>query len=66
MYLDVQNFDKNDKNTRRTIYEEIDELYFGEVKIFYKEFLDHCKNNTNTPQNIPSRIKNNVFRCSKF
>ena len=31
MDLDVQNIDKNDKNTQRTIYEAIYEPYFGEV-----------------------------------
>ena len=29
MDIDVQNIDKNDKNTCRKIYEAIDEPYFG-------------------------------------
>ena len=30
----VENNDKDDKKTRRTMYEVIDEPYFGEVKLF--------------------------------
>ena len=36
MDIDVENIDKNDKNTCRTIYEAVDELYFGKVKLFTK------------------------------
>ena len=35
----VKNIDKNDDNTWRTIYEAIDEPYFGEVETFPKLFL---------------------------
>ena len=49
MDIDVKNIDKADKNTWRTIYEAIDESYFGEDKIFPGFFIDHCKNNPNEP-----------------
>ena len=39
MDLDIENIDKYYKNTWR----KIDELYFGEVKLFPREFLEHCK-----------------------
>ena len=40
MDLDVANINKNDKHTRRTIYEEIYSTYFGEVKLFSRSFLN--------------------------
>ena len=52
--------DKNDKNTCRNIYEEIDATYFLEVKLFFKSFLNYCKKHPNEPQNIPTDIKNNI------
>ena len=64
MDIDVQNIDKNDKNTCRKIYEEIDEPYFGEVKLFPKDFIEHFKNNPNMPQNIPSEIKKKIRTIS--
>ena len=42
------------------IYEASDEPYFGEVKLFPKEFLEHCENNPNDPHNNPSEIKNTI------
>ena len=42
------------------IYEASDEPYFGEVKLFPKEFLEQYENNPNAPQNIPSEIKNKI------
>ena len=41
MDTDDENIDKDVKKTRGTIYEEIYEPYFGEVKIFAIEFLEH-------------------------
>ena len=41
MSFDVKNIDKNDKNTWRTLYKEIDEPYSAEVKLFHKLFLDY-------------------------
>ena len=43
MDIDVKNIDKNNKNIWRTIYEAIGAPYFGEVKIYFKEFLAKCK-----------------------
>ena len=57
MDLDVANIDKNDKNTRKTIYKAIDAPYFGWFKIFTKSFLNQCKKYPNKPQNIPTDIK---------
>ena len=54
MDIDVENINKNDKNTWRTIHEAIDESCFGWVKPFPKELLVHCKNNSHEPQNISS------------
>ena len=66
MYLDVENIDKNDKNTWRNIYEEIDASYFGEVKLFTKSFLNQCKKYPNYPQTIQMvsrrRRKNRIIR----
>ena len=59
-YIDVKNIDKNDKNIWRTIYEAIYAPYFEEVKLFSKEFIDHCKNRPNEPQNIPTVINKNI------
>ena len=50
VYLDVKNIDKNDKNTWTTIYAAIYAPYFGEVKLFPKEFLDQFKKDPNDPQ----------------
>ena len=47
MDIDVENINKNDKNRWRNIYEAIDAPYFGEVKLFPKEFLDPYKENPN-------------------
>ena len=52
MDINVENIDENDKKTHRAIYEVIDEPYFGEVIIFLKLFLDHCKKHPNKLQNI--------------
>ena len=45
--IDVENINKNDKNRWRNIYEPIYAPYFGEVKLFPKEFLDPYKENPN-------------------
>ena len=47
MDIYVKNIYKNDKNTWRTIYEAIDEPYFGEVKLIPKLFPYHYKNHPN-------------------
>ena len=60
MYTDVENIDKNDKNTQRTVYKAIDAPYFGEAKIFSKVFPVKFKDHPNEPQNIPSEINNNI------
>ena len=44
MDLYVENIDKNDNNTWRTIYKEIDEGYFVKFKLFPGEFINICKN----------------------
>ena len=62
MYLYFENIDKNDNNTQRTIYESIDECYFGGVKLFPREFTNLCKNHQTEPkkfQLISRRIKKN-------
>ena len=56
----VKKIDKSDKNTWRTIHEEINAPYFGEVKIFPKALLDQYKNNTNKTQKIPYEIKKRI------
>ena len=43
MDMNVENIDINDNNTWRIIYEAIDELFFEEVRMFPKEFQEHCK-----------------------
>ena len=65
MDIYVKNIDKNYKNTWRTISKAIDVPYFGEVKLFTKEFLDQCKNHLNEPQNIPTEIKKNIYKRLK-
>ena len=50
MDIDVNNIDKNDKNKWRTIYKANDASYFGEVKLFPKEFFDQCKKKPDDPQ----------------
>ena len=50
MDIDVENINKNDKNRWRNIYEAIDAPYFGEVKLFPKEFLYPYKDHPNNPQ----------------
>ena len=60
MALDVANIDKNDNNTRRTIYEAIDEGYFVKFKLFPREFINLCKKHPNEPQNTPTDIKKNI------
>ena len=41
----------------RSIYEVIDDSYFGVTKLFPTTFLKQCRNNPNEPQNIPSEVK---------
>ena len=53
----MENIDNDDKMTCITIYEAIDEIYFEEFTLFPKDFLEHCKNNPNVPQNNTSEIK---------
>ena len=60
MNVDVENIDRNDKNTRITIYKSINAYYFGEVIISTKSFLYHCKNHPNDPQKNPNEINNNI------
>ena len=48
------------KITWGEIYEEIDEPYFGEVKMFPKDFLEGCKNDPNVSQNIPYETKKKI------
>ena len=49
MEIYMESIDKYDKKTWRTIYKSIEELYFGEVKLFPKYFLGRCKKNPNAP-----------------
>ena len=60
MDLDVANIDKNNNNAWGTIYEAIDEHWFGEVKIFPKKFINLCKKYLNESQNITDDTKNNL------
>ena len=60
MDIYVKIIDKNDKNTWRTIYKAIYAPYFGKVRLFPKEFLDHYKNHPNEQQNIPYQIKKKI------
>ena len=60
MDIDVKKIDTNDKNSWRTIYEEIYVPYFGQGKLFPKPFIDKFKMYPNEPQKIPNQIKNNV------
>ena len=60
MDLYVADIDKNDKNTRRTIYEGIDKNYFGEVKQFQEQvsiFVKIIQMIHKIFQLIPRRIK---------
>ena len=43
MDLYVANIDNSKKKTWRTMYEEIDECYYVEVKIFPRAFINICK-----------------------
>ena len=60
MDIDTKNIDEYDKNTWRTIYEEIDTSYLGEVELLSKIFLDNSKKHLNCPQNIETEINNNI------
>ena len=64
MDIYVKNIGKNDKNTWKNIYKEIDAPYIGGVKNFPKMFLDQCKNYPNEPHKIPSETKNNIKNIS--
>ena len=58
--LDVAIINKNDKNKWRTIYKAIDEPYFGEFKLFPREFINICKKYPNDPQKHSSGINKNL------
>ena len=47
MYLDIENIDKDEKKTLRTICKAIGERYFSEVKLFPRSFINLCKKNPN-------------------
>ena len=57
MEIDMENIYKDDNMTCRKIYKAIDELYFEEVTLFPQQFLEHCKDNPNVPQNNTSEIE---------
>ena len=60
MEIDVEYIDKDNYNTWRNIYNAIQYPYYEGVEMFLIEFPEHCKNNPNVPQNIPSKIKNKL------
>ena len=60
MDIAVKNIDKYYNTIWSTIYKSIGVPYFGEVKLFLKEFIDKCKNHPNDPQKIPTEINNNI------
>ena len=43
MEVDVKKIDKYDKNTRRTIYEAVDEPFLERLNYFLKRFLSTVK-----------------------
>ena len=57
MNLDIENIAIKNQPMWRSIYEVIDDSYFGVIKLFPKICLNQCKNNPNEPQNIPSEFK---------
>ena len=57
MNLDIEDTASTNQQVWRSIYEVIDDSYFGVVKLFPTTFLNQCKNNPNEPQNIPNEVK---------
>ena len=55
--IDIENISKNKTKNWRPMYEIIDTSFFAATKRFPPEFLDHCKNNRNEPQSLPSEVK---------
>ena len=64
MDIDVENVDKNDKNTWRNIYDAIYAPYHVEIKPSLETILDQCKKYPNKPKNITTEIKNKTKKIS--
>ena len=62
MDIYVKDIDKNNKRTRRTIYEAIDAHHFGNAELFTKAFLDNCKKHLKDPQKNTIEIKKNKLK----
>ena len=67
MNLDIENIASTSQQIWTSIYEVIHDSYFKAVKLFPTQFLDHCKNKDNEPQNIPSEVKTDFKKwiCNK-
>ena len=57
MNVDIGNIASKKQPFWRPVYEVIENSYFTATKLFTTNFLDHCINNPNEPQNIPNEIK---------
>ena len=57
MNLDVENIANKKQNKLDTNIRSYWSFVFLATNIFPTEFLDQCKNNPNSPQNIPSEVK---------
>ena len=70
MRKDIENIDTYENRTKvnttkwRTINEVIDEAYIEDSKIFPRDFIKECKNNSNEAQFIPREVKNNINRMA--
>ena len=63
MNLDIEKIASTNQPFWISIYEVIDDSYFGVVNCF--QFLkSQCKNNPNEPQNIPSEVKKGLKRMA--
>ena len=57
MNSDIENIAITSQKIWISIYKVIHDDYFQAVKLFPTQFLDHCKENGNEPQNIPTEVK---------
>ena len=66
----IEYIDTNESRTKvntskwRPIYEVIDEAYIEDSRIFTRDFIRYCKNNSNGPQFISSKVKINIKRMA--
>ena len=63
MSVDIENIASEEQPSWRPIYEDIENSYSEETKLFPTTFLNQCIYNPNETHNIPNEIKTYLKKC---